>query len=155
MKKISSFEKSILKETENINQEGKLLLFSFARGHRILDPVFQKQHAYLFLDEDGIYHLKIELTKEDHHFTVGRDFEIAKQKVDEYLEDFPTKLSRFAIGEKIKMFREEKGWTQEDLAEKVGMNRSNIIRIESGKYSTGQDILSKIANAMGKKLDII
>lgn len=68
---------------------------------------------------------------------------------------FDAVYNRRMIGHKIKTYREEAGLTQEQLAEKTSMNRSNIIRIESGQYSTGQDILSKIAAALGKRLDIV
>lgn len=62
---------------------------------------------------------------------------------------------RKRMGDKIKKLREEAGLSQQELAEKTGLKQQNIARIESGKYSTGQDILSKIAQALGKKLDIV
>lgn len=62
---------------------------------------------------------------------------------------------RIRIGERIKYLREEAGYTQQQLGEKTGLKRENIARIESGKYSTGQDILSKVAAALGKRLDIV
>lgn len=62
---------------------------------------------------------------------------------------------RQRIGKRIKELREEVGMTQDQLADKTGLLKPNISRIESGKYSTGQDILSKIASALGKKLDIV
>lgn len=62
---------------------------------------------------------------------------------------------RQQLGKRIKELREQQGMTQQDLADKTGLQRSNIARIESGKYSTGQDILSKIAEALGKKLDFV
>ncbi|MBV7531357.1 helix-turn-helix domain-containing protein [Chitinophaga sp. sic0106] len=69
--------------------------------------------------------------------------------------EFDAAHHRRAIGERIKKLREEAGLTQDQLAEKTSMLKQNISRIEQGKYSTGQDILSKIADALGKKLDII
>lgn len=69
---------------------------------------------------------------------------------------FPgTQKSRELMGRRIKELREDAKMTQEELAEKAGILRPNLTRIEAGKYSTGQDILSKIANALGKRLDII
>ena len=61
---------------------------------------------------------------------------------------------RHRIGSRIRELREEAGMTQEQLAEKTGLLKQNISRIEQGKYSTGQDILSKISRTLGKKLDI-
>ena len=62
---------------------------------------------------------------------------------------------RKRLGAKIKSMREQSGMTQAELAGLCGLNRPNLARIEAGKYSTGQDILSRIASALGKKLDII
>ena len=33
----------------------------------------------------------------------------------------------------IKKLRKQKGWSQKDLAEKIGMTRENLNRIETGK----------------------
>ena len=62
---------------------------------------------------------------------------------------------RRRIGSRIRELREQSGMTQDDLAEKTGLKRPNISRIEAGRYSTGQDILSKISMALGKRLDIV
>jgi DNA-binding XRE family transcriptional regulator len=60
---------------------------------------------------------------------------------------------RIRIGERIKQLREEAELTQDQLSEKTGLLKQNISRIEKGKYSTGQDILSNIARALGVSLD--
>ena len=62
---------------------------------------------------------------------------------------------RKRIGLRIKNLRKEQGLTQFQLAEKTGLNQHNLSRIERGKHSTGQDILSTIATALGKRLDFI
>lgn len=62
---------------------------------------------------------------------------------------------RQRIGARIRQLREEAGLSQQDLADITGLQRPNISRIESGRYNTGQDILSKIALALGKRLDIV
>ena len=69
--------------------------------------------------------------------------------------DTETISERQRIGNKIRQLREAAGLSQSELAEKTGLLRPNITRIESGKYSTGQDILCKIAQALGKRLDIV
>lgn len=48
---------------------------------------------------------------------------------------------RKRIGERIREERKKKGLTQEMLAQKVGMQRAHISRIEQGKCSTGFDLL--------------
>ena len=60
---------------------------------------------------------------------------------------------RERIGKRVAWIRKEKGISQAKLAELTGIAPGNIARIETGKYSTGIDILSKIADALNYKLD--
>lgn len=61
---------------------------------------------------------------------------------------------RERIGKRIAELRKAKGLTQAQLAEKTGFPRSNIGRIETGRYSVGLDVLAKIADALGAKVEI-
>lgn len=62
---------------------------------------------------------------------------------------------RERIGKRIAEIRKSKGLSQAKLAELTNMAPGNIARIELGKYSTGIDILAKISDALGYKLDFI
>ena len=62
---------------------------------------------------------------------------------------------RERIGRRIAELRKELGLTQAELAEHCGMAPGNIARIETGRYSTGIDILSRIAQELGKKIDFM
>lgn len=62
---------------------------------------------------------------------------------------------RERIGKRIAELRKAKGLTQAQLAEKTGFPRSNIGRIETGKYSVGLDVLAKIAEALGASVELI
>lgn len=62
---------------------------------------------------------------------------------------------RERIGKRIAEIRKSKGLSQAKLAELTNIAPGNIARIETGKYSTGIDLLSKIADALGYKLDFI
>ena len=62
---------------------------------------------------------------------------------------------RIRIGNRIKELRQKRGISTYQLAELTGLKQPNITRIESGRYSTGVDILSKIAAALGCDLDFI
>ena len=62
---------------------------------------------------------------------------------------------RARIGCRIKQLREEIGIDARDLARLAGIDAANLSRIENGKYSVGLDILSKIATALGKKIDFV
>ena len=62
---------------------------------------------------------------------------------------------RQRIGQDIAQLRKEKGMTQQDLADRVEMQRAHIARIEAGRYSVGLDTLTAIAQALGMTVDII
>lgn len=62
---------------------------------------------------------------------------------------------RKKVGDKIKELRLAQNLTQEQLAEKAGILRTTLSRIELGKYSVGVDILSKIANALNCTIEFI
>lgn len=62
---------------------------------------------------------------------------------------------RSRIGTRIREIRDERGIEAKDLAKLAGIDAANLSRIENGKYSVGLDILSKIAIALGKKIDFV
>lgn len=62
---------------------------------------------------------------------------------------------RERIGKRIAELRKTQGLSQAKLAELTGIAASNIARIELGKYSTGIDLLSIIAHALGCQLDVV
>ena len=53
---------------------------------------------------------------------------------------------------KLVMYRAEKGWTQEQLAKKVGVSRQTIATLEKDKYNPSLILAFKIANAFEKTL---
>jgi transcriptional regulator with XRE-family HTH domain len=59
------------------------------------------------------------------------------------------------IGQRIIELRKAAGMTQLQLAEKCGMAQPNIARIENGTYATSIDVLSRIAEALGKKIELV
>lgn len=57
--------------------------------------------------------------------------------------------ARISIALLIIAKRKELNLTQIDLAEKCGLDRSHISRIEQGRYNITIDVMGKIANAFG------
>ncbi|HFK1449280.1 MULTISPECIES: helix-turn-helix transcriptional regulator [Bacillus cereus group] len=53
---------------------------------------------------------------------------------------------------KIVVYRAEKGWTQEELATRVGVSRQTIATLEKNKYNPSLILAFKIANAFEKPL---
>ena len=62
---------------------------------------------------------------------------------------------RSRIGSRLKQIREKKGMEAKSIARLSGIDPSNLSKIESGKYSVGLDILSKIASTIGASVDIV
>ena len=50
--------------------------------------------------------------------------------------------------------RKKKGITQQQIAELTGMQRTNIVRIERGRYSPTIEVLVKLAAALDMDLEI-
>jgi transcriptional regulator with XRE-family HTH domain len=53
----------------------------------------------------------------------------------------------------IPLFRKEKGYTQEQMAEKLGISQNAYNKIENGKSNVKAETLKKIAVILGKKTD--
>lgn len=57
------------------------------------------------------------------------------------------------IGNNIKKFREEKKWTQSDLADHCrGVNRTKISKMENGQVNYLLSSLLEVCEALGKTL---
>ena len=57
------------------------------------------------------------------------------------------------IGEKIKELRKQKGWTQEELAEKLFVSRTAVSKWESGKGTPNIDSLKDISAIFAVSID--
>ena len=60
----------------------------------------------------------------------------------------------FEVAKMIIQKRIKKGFTQKELAQKIGTKQSAIARLEAGGCNPTIDFLSKIANALGAKIKI-
>ena len=61
---------------------------------------------------------------------------------------------RYEVVEQLKSARKAQNVTQEVLAERVGTKKSNISRFESGRYNPSRDFLIKVADSLGKQIQI-
>lgn len=64
-------------------------------------------------------------------------------------------IDYISIGNRIKELRSAKGWTQATLAEKSGVEPSNISHIERAATKLSLPTMVNIANALGVTLDEI
>lgn len=62
---------------------------------------------------------------------------------------------RTYIGKRIAEERSRLGLSQRDLANLSGVNHATIAKIELGRWSAGIDMLGRIAEAMGLRVDLI
>ena len=61
---------------------------------------------------------------------------------------------RLDIVRQLKEVRTSSGSTQQVLAERVGTKKSNISRLESGRYNPSLDFLVKVAEGLGKEITV-
>ncbi|MBH8605551.1 helix-turn-helix transcriptional regulator [Thermoactinomyces sp. CICC 10522] len=54
---------------------------------------------------------------------------------------------------RIMVLRTEKGWTQKELAEKVGVTRQTIISLERNKYSPSLVLAFELARVFGRDIN--
>jgi transcriptional regulator with XRE-family HTH domain len=52
----------------------------------------------------------------------------------------------------LKRFREAKGLSQEALAEKAGITREYVNKLEAGRYDPTVGVLKRLATALGVKV---
>ena len=84
-----------------------------------------------------------------------RDFEEVKA-LDE--ETFPSEVvDRLVLDNEnpIKVFREYRGLTQEQLADKTGIQPSDLATMETGQKSGSAETLKAIAEALNLDVDLI
>lgn len=62
--------------------------------------------------------------------------------------------NRILLGQRLAEIREERGLTQQDVAEASGVMRPNVARIERGKYNVTLDVLSKVVGALDCEISI-
>lgn len=59
---------------------------------------------------------------------------------EEQIKDY-----RLKLGDKIRIVREKRGYSQEQLAERMDINRSTISKIENGKFGITVDYLVRFS----------
>jgi DNA-binding XRE family transcriptional regulator len=69
-------------------------------------------------------------------------------------EELAKNESEYQMLRELIRARVDKNLTQEQLAELVGTKQTNISRLESGRYNPSLKMLKKVAEAVGKKLEI-
>lgn len=69
---------------------------------------------------------------------------------EEQIKDY-----RLKLGDKIRIVREKRGYSQEQLAEKMSINRSTISKIENGKFGITVDYLVRFSIFLDYEFKVI
>lgn len=59
------------------------------------------------------------------------------------------------LNNRVKVLRVERGWSQVELAEKLGVSRQSVYAIESGKFDPSLPLAFKIAELFGMPIEEI
>ena len=110
--------------------------------------------AYLLHLIEYIFDRNFSDDKEQMVNRIFRDF-ILNAVPSMGMDEGNRQAERVRIGRRIKELREAKKMEARDLAILTGIDAANLSRIEQGKYSTGIDILSRIAIVLNAHLDLI
>ena len=63
--------------------------------------------------------------------------------------------TRHRIGQRVKALRLAAGLSQQELADRAGLNRTHIGRIEDGAFGSQVETIQQIAEALGMSVDIV
>ena len=76
-------------------------------------------------------------------------------KDDEFKTEYEKLKPHYDVISQIIEARLSAEMTQEELALRVGTQKSNISRLESGTYNPSLDFLAKVARSLGKEMQIV
>ena len=75
-------------------------------------------------------------------------------KDEEFKTEYEKLKPRYDVISQIIEARASQNITREELALRVGTQKSNISRLESGTYNPSLDFLSKVARSLGKEVQV-
>jgi DNA-binding XRE family transcriptional regulator len=101
------------------------------------------------------YDLYLQLVEDAEMLEDIRDYDEAMKRIVEGEELVPAELVYAIIdGENaVKVWREYRGMTQQELAQQGGISAAYLSQIETGKRTGSMEVLQAIARALNLKLD--
>ncbi|MGP3959221.1 helix-turn-helix domain-containing protein [Nonomuraea sp. 3N208] len=60
----------------------------------------------------------------------------------------------YELGRSVRVMREERGWTQNDLAREAGMTQSAVARFEAGGTIPTLPVLERLAHALDADVEV-
>ena len=86
--------------------------------------------------------------------TYDKNGEAMKKRYDSDVVPAESVAARVEVATQLKSARLSMNITQQALADRAGTQKSNISRMESGKYNPTLDFIVKVAASMGKEVNI-
>jgi transcriptional regulator with XRE-family HTH domain len=59
------------------------------------------------------------------------------------------------ISESVRTYRSEQGWSQLELANRAGLDRKTVNRIENGRFSPSVETLLAVSTALGVSVNTL
>lgn len=87
----------------------------------------------------------------------GISFESVRTELmqdEEFKKEYERLQLRYEVISQLIDARKEQNLSQAELAKRVGTQKSNISRLESGNYNPSLDFLIKVVHCLGKDLEI-
>ena len=73
---------------------------------------------------------------------------------EEIKAEYEALRPQYELIEQVITARTQQGITQEELAKRAGTKQSNISRFEGGNYNPSLEFMQKVAQGLGKELQI-
>lgn len=131
---------------------GESYVLIFPSGKNFADNGFLKTAETLFdtfadtpekVNEKNIKNINVKLYLSDYEMIANISLVLDKDE------------ERKRIGNRIKELRKKQKITAKQLSKFSGIAPCNISRVESGLYSIGFDMLTKIASVLGCRVDLV
>jgi putative transcriptional regulator len=59
------------------------------------------------------------------------------------------------VNNRLRVLRAERGWSQQDLADRLQVSRQSVNAIETGRYDPSLPLAFRIANVFGQPIEAI
>ncbi len=62
---------------------------------------------------------------------------------------------RKKFGKRLRTLREERGWSQEEFADRAGLHRTYVSAVERGVRNPTLSVLGRLAEALGVSIEVM
>lgn len=62
---------------------------------------------------------------------------------------------RKKFGKRLRALREERGWSQEEFADRAGLHRTYVSAVERGVRNPTLSVIERLAKALGMSIEVM